>query len=116
MISFWSRAERHPPVLVRLLARRPHGAPLTSDEISKVSGLPAHQVDYISHLTDWAGVDLPTMRKFLVGCGVDFENFKQMDRVDAYLHSKPSWRYLRLSEQWGTFYQPLMRRFRQAVG
>lgn len=114
-MSFWTRAETIPPILVRLLARRRHGPPLTDAEISAASGLSVAQVFAISQCTDWSGIDLPTMRKFLVACEVDFESFTQMKRVDSYLASNPTWQALRKSPQWKPYFEPLMRRYIQSV-
>lgn len=114
--TFWDKAERFPPVLVRLLARHRHGPPLTDHEISKATGLPPVQVQCISHCTSWHGIDLPTMRSFLMGCGVDFENVDQLERVDSYLRSKPAptWKYLRLSPNWA-FYKQLMMLYKNSL-
>jgi hypothetical protein len=116
-MNFWTRSERIPPILVRLLARRKHGPPLSDREIAEASSLPIHQVFCISQSLTWDGIDLPTMRKFLTGCKVDFENTKQMDRVEAYLRIKPapSWQHLRMSPDWLTFYAPLIRRYRETI-
>lgn len=116
-MTFWDRSSILPPILVRLLARHSHGPALTAVEISKASGLPPHQVEYLSHHTDWSGVDLPTMRSFLLGCGADFENPDQMKRIDQYLRIKPrpTWKYLRTSPLWLSYFQPLLKRYLKAV-
>jgi len=113
--TFWERSQRTPPILVRLLARHPNGPPLTEEEISQASGLPVHEIFCIGQSTDWSGIDLPKMRRFLVACRIDFENFTQMKRVDSYLRMKPTWKYLRMSPIWKTFYEPLMIRYRKSI-
>ena len=110
MRKFWKRCDLIPPILVRLLARRRHGPPLTEVEIAKASGLDPYHVYSISNNLDWRGIDLPTMRAFTVACGVDFDNRIQMKRVESYLKSKPTWQYLRKSPDWIVYYQPLLRK------
>ncbi len=115
-MSFWTRSEKLPPILVRLLARRPHGPPLDTLDIAVASGgLSAYQVDIISHATNWNGIPFDHMRAFLTGCGVDFENSKQMERVASYLRSRPTWQHLRKDKLWRAYYQPLMLRYRASV-
>lgn len=113
--TFWTRCERFPPVLVRLLARHKHGPPLTDGEIAQASGLPIHQVACISASTDWRGIDLPTARQFTVACGVDFTNAKDMERVESYMRMRPTWKYLRKDKAWATFYQPLIHMLKGAM-
>lgn len=113
--TFWQRASAFPPILVRLLARHPHGPPMDDAEISVRSGLSVACVHSLSQNIDWAGIDLPTMFKFLTGCALDFEQHKQMERVYAYLRSRPTWQYLRKSPDWKTHYQPLFHRYRASV-
>lgn len=106
-----------PPCLCRLFARIPHGRPLRDAEISAnsiaIGGYPitVSTVRYVSGLTSWDTVDLATMRRFLVGCGIDFENRAQMKRVDQYRRTKPKWTYLRRSPDWKTLYEPLLRTY-----
>lgn len=113
-MSFWTKAEEFPPILVRLLARRRHGPPLTDEEISRASGIPIYQVFLISQSLDWKGIDIPTMRAFLQACGLDFEDWRQMDRVKRYGHSRPTWQYLRKSPLWKPYFEPLMNRYLSA--
>ena len=96
-------------MLVRLLARHRFGAPLSDKEIADKSGLPIVTVLTISQSPTWDGIDLPTMQKFLVGCGVDFCNPNQMKRHDAYLRKRPvRFKYLKTSPNWTSFYEPLV--------
>jgi hypothetical protein len=113
-LTIWQRVERYAPCVVRLLARKQLGRPLTDEEIAERSGLTVSHVAMLSQRTDWVGVDVPTMRKFLVGCGCDFTKYKQHKRMDCYLKSKPTFRYLRISKQWETLYQPLMAKWLEA--
>lgn len=105
-----------PPCLCRLFARIPHGRPLTDAEISAnsvVAGYPitVSAVRYVSTLSGWGPVDFATMQRFLIGCGLDFENRAQMKRVDQYRRTKPKWTYLRRSPDWKTLYEPLLRTY-----
>lgn len=108
-LNFWETAAIISPLKARLLARVPHGRPLTDHEISKQSGLSLDRVFLIQHLTDWTTIGFPEAQQFLTGCGVDFCNLKHMQRVRNYLRSA-TWKYLRTSADWKTKYEPLIRR------
>lgn len=115
-LNFWQKCDRIPPILARLLARVPHGRPLTDGEIASKSGLSADRVFIIQHMTDWSDVTLTEARRFLVGCRVDLCNTADMERVYAYLPREgkkipTSWKYLRQSTDWRSRYEPLMRRW-----
>ena len=112
----WRRFDTHPPILLRLLARHPRGAPLDSQEIADRCGLSVTQVDAISQQCDWRGVDLPTLRAFLTGTGCDLFNRRQFQRIRAYLRTKPRdptnrFGFLKHSDRWKTYYLPLIDRF-----
>lgn len=115
MTNFWEYSEKFTPILVRLLARHPHGAPLSAHEIAIKGGLEPYQVEAISWNTSWSGIDLPTMRKFLTGCRIDFCNQTQMRRVYWYFRKRPTWKYLRTSPNWLTIYYPMIKRWRESI-
>ena len=127
MITFWQRSKNYTPLLVRLLAkntaRSDCARPLTDHEIALRGGLQPFQVQSISWNTDWHGIDLPTMQRFLVGCGIDFCNRRQMNRVDTYCRrqitlarlNRPNWCYLRRSPLWKTLYAPMMKRHLESL-
>lgn len=115
-LNFWHHCELIPPIKARLLARIPHGRPLTDVEIAKASGLSADRVLMIQNMCDWSLVSVTEARAFLVGCGIDFCDGKQMDRVKAYLPREgksftTTWKYLRISPDWHSKYEPLFRRY-----
>ena len=62
----------------------------------------------VSSSMTWDHIDVITMKKFLKGCGLDFDNHKQVHRAKCYLRSKPKWTFLKKSKDWDTFYKPLM--------
>ena len=114
-MNFWKKADTYPPILVRLLARVPHGRPLTDAEIAERSGLPVAQVWVISCSTTWDGIDVPTMRRFVQACHVDIEDDATLRRVESYMRSKPTWLYLRKSSQWKSYFETLSRMYRKAM-
>lgn len=119
-MNFWKTADQFPPVLVRLLARHPKGKPLTVAEIVARSCLDAWQVESISRLTSWRGVDLPTMRAFLDGCGIDFCDGATMHKVREYLRvrrngQRPNFKYLRTSPDYQTIYYPLYQLYIESI-
>lgn len=102
------------PVLIRLLARKRFGRPLTTDEIAAASDLQPAYVDYIAHKTSWRGVPIHDAFDFLRGCGLAIDDAKAWRRVFDYLSRNPSFRYLRASPQWKGYYQPLLKAWRQS--
>lgn len=119
IMTFWRKAERFPPIQCRLLARLGPGGPaMTNVQIARETGLSVRQVMAISEQTDWRGIDLPTMQRFLEACGVDFEDARAMKRVNVYLRGKtkkglripPPFDYLRASPDWPTIFKPLAER------
>lgn len=108
---FWSRVRKYPPFLVRLLARRKHGPPLTDEQIATASGLSVYEVSSISQCKSWEEIRVWQMRQFLVGCQIDFTDGKCMKRLKNYLKTPARFRHLRKSEQWTTVYEPLIRKF-----
>ena len=119
MSVFYERIDKYPPVLVRLMARKPRASgsgngtrPLTTKEIADQSGLPSSMVEGLSHATTWRGVDVYTVRDFTVACGVDFTNPLHMKRLAQYLHKRGAFHYLRKAEAWGSYYIHLVRIWR----
>jgi len=115
---FWDRLVRYPPILCRLLARVPRGRPLTDVEIADRGGLSALQVQAIGNQTDWTGIDLPTARRFMVGCDTDLSHRPTVIRIYSYLRNEaknPANRfvYLRKAPNWTAYYRPLLTRFHQ---
>lgn len=108
-VTFWEYAHRYPPILVRLLARKPSGEALGVAEILRASRLTYSEVECISQKMDWSGVDLPTMQSFLSGCRLDFCDRKTMNRVNTYLR-QPKWLHLRRHPLWATYYSPMFER------
>lgn len=114
MISFWKLCERFPPCLVRMLARYPRGPLLTDAQIAERGQLPAGTVRVLSGHLDWDYVDISVMRRFLAGCGIDFENRIRMKRLAEYLARNPKLIYLRNDAEWATRWKPLIQKWRKA--
>ena len=53
------------------------------------------------------------MQKFLAGCGIDFENCRQMSRINDFIKDQARqnspWRHLRKSGEWLSYYEPLLK-------
>lgn len=123
MTSFWKRAQSFPPILVRVLAREKWGRALTDIEIADrtvtgASGLVTFtlapiEVARISECVSWKGIDIYDMHAYLIGCGIDFCNAKQMKRIDGYLRSKPNpnFKYLRTDKEWQSKWEPMIKRW-----
>jgi len=88
---------------------------MTDEEIASESGLPCQLVRALSQLTDWTGVDIWTMQKFLEGCKVDFEDYKEMHRISEYLRREPNWGHLKRDPEWQTRWLPLIERWTKQI-
>lgn len=110
-MTYYQVSHRYPPILCRLLARKKNGPPLTDQEIAARAKLSTLEVNLLSKLTNWEDVAFGVMKKFLAGCGIDFCNRADMKRIDAYRRSQPTWKYLRRSGQWLSYYEPLLKAY-----
>jgi hypothetical protein len=123
------RLKNFPPCFCRLLARRKYGPPLNTEQIitaagglsASLRGSPGYQVawrtyDRISWMTDWLEVPMVEGFHFMRGCGLDIDDTAAWKRVDDYLSKAPTFRYLRCSQEWVSYYLPLMKNWRQSYG
>lgn len=113
MTSFWKLCERFPPCLVRMLARHPRGPLLSDEQIAKQGELSLLSVRMVSGHLDWDGIDVCMMRRFLTGCGIDFENRIKIKRLTEYLSRNPKLLYLRNDAEWDTRWKPLIQKWRK---
>jgi hypothetical protein len=117
MTSFYTHARNFPPVLVRLLARRKGGPPLTTAEIVERSqgSLDAYQVMSISASTSWDEIPFGRMKAFIVACQVDFTSRSQMNRTFVYLKLPHKFRYLQSSPEWENILKTLVALYRAHI-
>lgn len=117
--TFWDRLREFSPIVCRLLARHPHGPPLSDKEIALRSGLTHLTVVVLSDELSWDGVKVATMRAFIQACNLDFEDKRQMRRVEAYLRALKSGKinkkfaYLERSPDYESYYLPLRARYEE---
>jgi hypothetical protein len=105
--TFWDRMEALPPILIRLLAKEGK-EPMTTAEIAANSGLDKAKVIAISWSTTWAGIDMPTMKAFLVGCDRDFTDYAVWKKIRNYITNKnATFKYLRRSPEFDKLLKPL---------
>src|ERR1041385_5542349 len=111
-MNTWQLLERYPPILIRLLARRPHGPPLLLEEIAVRSGLSPVHIVAISMQCTWTGVDPYQIKAFMIGCNADIIGDQtSFERIRKYLSKRPTWKYLRTSTYWRSTYEPMLRAF-----
>lgn len=103
--TFWQKARRYPPALIRILARHPRGRLLSDEDISKASGLTINEVRLLGGSMQWA-ITVDAMERFLRACSIDFENRGQMQRIGSYLRNNPKWLHLRNDPQWESRWKP----------
>lgn len=70
----------HPPFMVRVLARKPNGKPMSGPEIAALGGINADMVRRLSHLTSWESVSIGVAARFMVGCRYDPFHAKNHNR------------------------------------
>lgn len=65
-------ANRVPPLLCRLFARKKNGqAPMSHADLAKASGLSRSTVSRISYAKEWDDIPMETADRFSRACGVD---------------------------------------------
>ena len=103
-MNFWRTAKKFSPALCRLLARTRTKRPAlySLQDIAGRSGLDLFVVSSLAIKTEWDGVPVDVMNKFLKGCDVDFCDSLRMKQHRRLLISKrkDKWRYLRESKEW----------------
>ncbi len=113
MISYHQHAKDYPPCLVRLLARKKGGPPLTTAEITTRSGLSEYTVLSIGWSLSWDLIPFGWMTAFLDACGMNFDDPVAMNRKKCYLRTPNKFKYLRRSAEWDTVLKPLVARYRE---
>ena len=117
MTSFYIHARNFPPVLVRLLARRRNGPPLTTAEIVSGSGLDWYTVNAISFALSWDNIPFSQMERFIKACDCDFTSRTAMNRKACYMKLRGHrFLYLRKSSEFETVLRPLVERWRAHIG
>jgi hypothetical protein len=110
--DFWSKLDRYPPLVVRLLAcKRIPGKgkiALTDEEIAERSGLALSDIKSISWLASWDTVPMGRVKQFSEACGVYFTSRGSMRTISCYLNNRPSYKYLRKSPMWKGQFQPMI--------
>jgi hypothetical protein len=112
-MQFSDKLKSFPPILCRLLGRRPWAGPLSTKEIAEVSGLSEPKVETISQQTGWDEITVGDMFAFLTGCGIPLDNSSQMRRVLMYLRRNPEFEYLFNDSEWKTRWLPMLVKFRK---
>ena len=108
----WRTLEKFPPVLVRLLARRPiatkHVRAISDEEVAIGAGLTLDKVKHISRQTAWSSIPIGDAESFCKGCGFDPFNCYDRNRALAYCRTQPSYTYLKVSPYWDNTFKPLI--------
>ena len=104
------RLNNFSPILVRLLARQ-NCQPMSTDCIAAFSGLDQPSVEFISHQTSWKEIRLQDALQFLMGCRLGIDDTQAWRRAMDYLSKRPTFRYLRASDDWSDYYEPMLRKW-----
>ena len=108
--NLYRNAERFPPKLVRLLARK-DGKAMTLQQIAAEAGLNIVQVTNTFEHPTWDEVTLSRLKRITRACRVDFTSRSEMNRIETYLRSKnhkPSFKYLAKTPEFKTYYLPML--------
>lgn len=106
--SIWSKLDRFPPALVRLLAKHSNGTAMTDANLVFDSGLRLADVKRLSFLTSWDDVPVRDMECFVKACGVDFANREQMRNANRYITKDPKFSHLRRDKNFPAFKEMLL--------
>ena len=108
----WRTLEKFPPVLVRLLAKKPiatkHVRAVSDQEVAIAGGLPLSKVRHISKQVAWSEIPIGDAEKFCLGCGFDPFNCYDRNKAMAYGRTSPSYTYLKVSPYWRNTFKPLI--------
>jgi hypothetical protein len=110
VVTVTDRFNSFPPILVRLLARQ-DCRPLATAVIAAESGLSRPKVEFISQQTDWKEVSLTDALGFLEGCDLAIDHTAAWRRTLDYLSKRPTFRYLRASSDWKSYYEPMLKKW-----
>lgn len=115
------KIDSFPPVVCRLLARDPKAKaklqrPLSDVEIADKTGLRRDQVISLSWLCTWENIPTDVMKKFTKGCGIDFEDYKTMQKHYRFVSRMAGrWltgkHYLRRDAEWELKWKPLIENY-----
>lgn len=117
MSNFYQLCRRYPPTLVRLLARR-NGQAMTTAQIAEAAGIRLHAAEAAFAEPGWDNLPLATVMKLTRACGVDFTSRSDVNRAECYLRKnagKPAFKYLVQSDEWQTYYLPLLLNWRKSL-
>jgi hypothetical protein len=75
--------DEFPPKLCRWFATKKHGTmPMSARDIATVSGLSSSGVDKLSKLMTWEHVELGTLHRFSLACGINlFSTARQREKL-----------------------------------
>lgn len=99
--SIWTKLDRYPPVLVRLLARTRSGRIMSDDEILDRAAtlgftyLDKSAIVSLTYARSWDWASVREMREFCLSCGVDFANAAKMRSLNRYLRNHPKFAHVK---------------------
>ena len=115
MLTIRDKAERFPPIVCRLLARRrvrhDYVEAMTDDEIARSSGLGMAAVKRLSWTHSWDEIPLAEMLAFTKACGISFDCRRSIQRNTRFLVNG-EWSHITRSPVLTTFYAPLFNEWR----
>ncbi len=71
-------------------------------------------MEFISQQTDWKDVSLNEALDFLAGCDLAIDDTAAWRRTMDYLSKRPTFRYLRSSDGWKSYYEPMLKKWLQS--
>ena len=117
-LTFWRLLEEFPPIMVRLLARRPiHQRTceaVSHREIAITTGYALSRIIEISESLTWANITFAEAKSFMAACHFDptraADRQRQSDYIYSWTKKQPTQppHYLQRSPYWATEFQPLI--------
>ena len=107
-MNLWHKVQKFPPVLVRLLARKPCGTAMSDIDIVNRSGgrLLLADVRRLGYLTSWDDVSVRNLRDFTYACRVDIADPAQLKNLNRYVKN-PKFGHLQRHADWVQFREML---------
>lgn len=102
-MSLWSKLDRYPPVLIRLLAKNPDGTAMTDDQIGR--HIDPALVGWLSLKTNWSDVPVQHARSFISACRADLGDRNWVRRTNRYVKPDSNAKFTHLvnSPEWPRF-------------
>ncbi len=115
MLTLQAKADRFPPIVCRLLARKrvrhDYVEAMSDEELRSLSGLSMATIKRLSWTHSWDGVPVAEMLAFTRACGIDFDDRRSIQRNTRFL-ARGEWTHITRSPLCASHFTPLYNEWR----